>query len=60
MNNLEATTAAIHRALKPNGLFMSVSPLSIPDLFDFRQRFINNSGWASSISGEGRLLKNFH
>jgi hypothetical protein len=50
MNDLEPTIAAIHRSLKPNGIFLSLTPIEIKDLFDFRSEFINNSGWTVTIA----------
>jgi SAM-dependent methyltransferase len=50
MNDLEPTIAAIHRSLKPNGIFLSLTPIEIKDLFDFRSEFINNSGWTETIA----------
>lgn len=60
MNDLEPTIAKIHKSLKPNGIFLSLTPIEIHDLFDFRTDFVNNSKWTDAIAEEARRLHPFH
>ena len=43
MNDLEHTVNAIHNSLKSEGILLSLTPIEIQDLFDFRTSFVNTS-----------------
>jgi SAM-dependent methyltransferase len=60
MNDLESTLGKIHRSLKAGGLLLSLTPIEIHDLFDFRTAFVNNSTWTVAIAEEARTLHPFH
>ncbi len=49
MNDLNGTISNIHRSLKPNGIFLSLTPIEIHDLFEMRTTFVNNSKWTDAI-----------
>ena len=49
MNDLEHTVAAIHKSLRADGIFLSLTPIEIKDLFDFRTSFVNTSRWSTAF-----------
>lgn len=59
MNELEVTAGKTNKALKPNGLFLTFSPIEIPDLFDYRKAFVNNSRWTKAIAEKAREIHPF-
>jgi SAM-dependent methyltransferase len=60
MNELEPTIQAIHRSLKPGGIFLSLTPIEIHDLFDMRNNFLNYSKWSETFDISARLIHPFH
>jgi hypothetical protein len=60
MNDLEPTVAAIHRSLKTGGIFLSLTPIEIQDLFDYRTNFIGFSKWNSAFEESARVVHPFH
>lgn len=60
MNDLDHVMYCINRSLKPRGIFLSLTPIEIRDLFDMRTAFVNNSRWTDAIGVEARTLHPFH
>ena len=60
MNDLEGAVVRIARSLKKGGLFLSLTPIEIKDLFDYRQNFVEYSKWSSAIAENMRILHPFH
>lgn len=59
MNDLEHTVGAIHKSLKADGILLSLTPIEIKDLFDFRTSFVNTSRWSSAFQEEAKTLHPF-
>jgi SAM-dependent methyltransferase len=49
MNDLEHTATAIHKSLRTDGILLSLTPIEIKDLFDFRTSFVNTSRWSTAF-----------
>ncbi len=59
LNELEHVIAAVHKSLRADGIFLTLTPIEIKDLFDFRTKFINTSRWSSAFEEEAKTLHPF-
>jgi len=44
----------VHKSLRADGIFLTLTPIEIKDLFDFRTKFINTSRWSSAFEEEAK------
>lgn len=60
INDFDSTLQAISRSLKPGGIFLTLTPLGLPDLFEARTNFINYSKWSTAFNESAKTIHPFH